>query len=352
MKKKVVVAMSGGVDSSVTAALLLKEGYEVMGMTMRLWQDERNAPNLQAEKDAAEVCRLLGIEHKVVDLTKFFRETVVENFICEYAAGRTPNPCVYCNKKLKFGVLFEEAMKAGGDFLSTGHYVRLAEIEGKYYIRKAASLAKDQSYVLYHLNQDILSHVMFPLGEYDKSQVREMAKEMELPVFAKKDSQEICFITDNDHHSFLNTYGNHKDRPGNFVDTKGNVLGTHKGLSHYTVGQRKGLGIAAAESLFVLALDSKRNEVVLGFAEEAGCQGLKAVDVSFSDEIFREEPFSCDVKIRYNARPQAATVIPHKETRTCEVMFTDSLRGIAPGQAVVFYDKEICLGGGTIVSSI
>lgn len=350
--EKVIVAMSGGVDSSVTAALLLKEGYEVEGMTMRLWQDERRAPNYQAEQDAAKVCEILGIKHHVIDYTKFFKDTVVAYFLKEYAGGRTPNPCVYCNKKLKFGQLFEAAMAAGGDYLSTGHYVRLAKKNDNFYIQKATSLAKDQSYVLYHLQQHILSHVVFPLGIYDKPQVRALAEEMALPVFAKKDSQEICFIPDNDHHSFLNTYGKHQDRPGKFVTTAGEVLGRHQGLSHYTVGQRKGLGIAAKEPLFVLDLDSKRNEVVLGFAAEAGCSGLLATDVTFADENFPTEPFSCEVKIRYNAKPQSAKVIPHKENKTAEVMFGTPLRGIAPGQAVVFYEDAICLGGGTIVHSI
>ncbi len=348
---KIVVAMSGGVDSSVTAALLLKQGYEVMGLNMRLWQDERLKANHQAEIDAAKVCSILGIEHKVMDYTKFFRETVVENFLTEYALGHTPNPCVYCNKKLKFGVLYEAAMKEGGDYLSTGHYVRLTQKDGFHYIQKAAYLAKDQSYVLYHLNQEILSHVVFPLGDYDKPQIRKLAEEMQLPVFAKKDSQEICFIPDNDHHSFLATYGSKKERSGNFVTTKGQILGVHKGLSHYTVGQRKGLGIASTEPFFVLALDSQTNTVVLGYSEEAACQGLKAVDVVFADGKKRCESFSCEVKIRYNAKPQSAKVLPGEDGEVA-VLFTEPLRGIAPGQAVVFYQGDICIGGGTIMESI
>jgi len=350
--KKVVLALSGGVDSSVAAALLKQQGYEVMGMTMRLWQDERQPFNTQAEIDAAKVCEILGIKHQIVDYRDVFRKTVVDYFLAEYAAARTPNPCVYCNKKIKFGELFKSAMAAGGDYLATGHYVRLANLNDKYYIQKAKCLAKDQSYVLYHLPQTILSHVLFPLGEYSKDQVRAMAKELNLPVFAKKDSQEICFIPDNDHHGFMRCYGKLADKPGNFVDVKGLVLGRHQGLSHYTIGQRKGLGIAAKEPLFVLDLDKTKNQVVLGFAQEAACLGLTAVDVSFSDGNFRTEPFTCQVKIRYNAKPQEAVVTPDVTNKGASVLFTTPLRGIAPGQAVVFYQDDICLGGGTIVASI
>jgi len=350
--KKVVIAMSGGVDSSVAAALLKEQGYEVLGMTMRLWQDERQPANTQAEKDAAKVCEILGIKHQVVDYRDIFKATVVQYFLDEYAAARTPNPCVYCNKKIKFGELFKSAMEAGGDYLSTGHFVRLAQVDNKYYIAKAKCLAKDQSYVLYHLQQDILAKVMFPLGEFSKDEVREMAKARNLPVFAKKDSQEICFIPDNDHHSFMRCYGRAADKPGNFVDLQGKVWGRHKGLSHYTIGQRKGLGIAAKEPLFVLALNAVKNEVVLGFANQAGCTGLTAGDVSFSDGIFRQESFTCQVKIRYNAKPQEAVVTPESVTKSATVTFTAPLRGIAPGQAVVFYQGELCIGGGTILASI
>lgn len=349
-KKIVTMAMSGGVDSSVGALLLQQQGYKVIGLTMRLWRDETQGIDLSAEGDAAEVCRILGIEHHVVDYTKIFREIVVQYFLDEYAQGRTPNPCVYCNKKIKFGALYKSAMDLGADLLSTGHYVRLDEnAEGIRHIKRAAYLPKDQSYVLYHLNQEILHHVIFPLGEYSKEQAREVAKENNLPVFAKKDSQDICFIPDNDHDSFLARYRCYKEQPGNFVDTKGNILGRHKGLSHYTAGQRKGMGIAAAEPLFVIRLDVPHNQVVLGFAKEAACHGLRAENVVFADGRILAEPLSCSVKIRYNAKLMDAVVQPGVKAGEVVVEFNRPLRGIAPGQSVVFYQENLCLGGGTII---
>ena len=352
-KKIVAMAMSGGVDSSAGALLLQQQGYKVIGLTMRLWRDERQSIDLSAEQDAAEVCRILGIEHHVVDYTQIFRETVVQNFLDEYACGHTPNPCVYCNKKIKFGALYKSAMDLGADLLSTGHYVRLEEdTKGLRHIKRAAYLPKDQSYVLYHLNQEILHHVIFPLGEYNKEQAREIAKEHNMPVFAKKDSQDICFIPDNDHDSFLARYSCHKERPGDFVDTKGHVLGRHKGLSHYTAGQRKGMGIAAAEPLFVIRLDVAKNQVVLGFAKEADCKGLKADNVVFADGSTLTEALNCSVKIRYNAKLMDAVVKPGIKAGEAIVEFANPLRGIAPGQAVVFYRGDICLGGGTILGPI
>lgn len=352
-KKTVVVAMSGGVDSSVAAALFLQQGYKVIGLTMRLWRDITKKGIPTAEDDAAKVADILGIEHYVVDFTDIFKNTVVDNFLAEYAAGRTPNPCVYCNKKLKFGALYEKAQEIGGDYLSTGHYVRLGkDTKGNLRIKRAKYLPKDQSYVLYHLNQEILQHVLFPLGEYDKPYVRELAAKMHLPVFDKKDSQEICFIPDNDHHRFLQIYSKEKDLAGNFVDSDGKVMGKHRGLSHYTVGQRKGLGLAAKEPLFVLSLDSKRNEVVLGFAEETLCKGLIAEDIVFSDGSILKEPLQCTVKIRYNAKPVAAIAAPGDTQGQAVVTFAEPLRGPAPGQYAVFYDNDFCLGGGIITQGI
>lgn len=352
-KKIVAMAMSGGVDSSVSALLLQQQGYKVIGLTMRLWRDEAQKQDYTAEKDAAAVCQILGIEHHVVDYTKIFRETVVANFLDEYALGRTPNPCVYCNKKIKFGALYQEAERLGADLLSTGHYVRLAEDDnGIRHIRRAAYLPKDQSYVLYHLNQEILHHVIFPLGEYNKEEAREMAKEHNLPVFAKKDSQDLCFIPDNDHDSFLSRYSLRKDRPGNFVDGQGHILGKHKGLSHYTAGQRKGLGIAAAEPFFVLGLNVEKNQVILGFGKDANCFGLRANQMVFADGSTLVNPLPCAIKIRYNAKLMEAVVNPPNEQGEAQVIFSGPLRGIAPGQSVVFYQGDICLGGATILGPL
>lgn len=350
--KTVVIAMSGGVDSSVAAALLLKDGYRVIGLTMKLWQDLDALKKEDPAIDAKKVADILGIEHHIVDLKKTFKDTVVEYFIDEYAQGRTPNPCVYCNKKIKFGALYSAAMELGADYLATGHYVRLAVDEkGVRHIEKAKHIAKDQSYVLYHLNQEILSHVIFPLGEYDKPQIRDIAKELNLPVFAKKDSQEICFIPDNDYHGFLKKYGKGLDHPGKFVTKNGKVLGEHKGLSHYTVGQRKGLGLVAERPLFVMGLNAKDNTVIVGFAEESLCKGLVAENVVFADGKVLEAPQKVEVKIRYNAKPVLATVFP-KDNNDAEVIFLDSQRAPAPGQAVVFYEGDICLGGGIIKSGL
>lgn len=352
-KQLAVVAMSGGVDSSVAAALLLKKGYEVVGMTMRLWHDPFIAFDNSVELDAAKVCEELDIKHCVVDYQELFRASIVEYFLQEYAAGRTPNPCVLCNKKIKFGVLYAEARKLGADVFATGHYVRLSEnAEGVVHIMRAADLAKDQSYVLYHLNQEILKHVVFPLGDLSKSQVRVLAENLKLPVFNKKESQDICFIPDNDHHRFLRTYGKVKDGPGWFVTKDGRIIGRHKGLSHYTVGQRKGLGIAAAEPLYVLSLNVKRNEVVLGFAADAWCQGLEVGDLVLSDGNTLSAALKVQVKIRYNAQPAEAELLPLTNKGEAAVLFAKPLRGIAPGQAAVFYQGDICLGGGTISGSI
>ncbi|MEG0797621.1 MAG: tRNA 2-thiouridine(34) synthase MnmA [Acidaminococcaceae bacterium] len=356
-QKTVAIAMSGGVDSSVAAALLLKQGYKVIGITMRLWMDERTseaaAQAHSTENDAAQVAKILGIEHHLVDFKTIFRATVVENFLQEYQAGRTPNPCVYCNKKIKFGALYEKAKALGADYLATGHYVRVLKDEEDYQrIAQATCKGKDQSYVLYHLQQDILKHVLFPLGTLDKAQVRAMAAELKLPVFAKGESQEICFIPDDDHHRFLKEFSRQQEKPGQVVDIQGKILGKHLGISHYTIGQRKGLGIAAPTPLYVIKIDAARNEVVLGTAEESLCQGLIAEDTVFSDGkplIFKQE---LTVKIRYNAKPVPALVEPTSVEGEVLVTFLEPQRAPAPGQAVVFYRQEYCLGGGSILRGI
>lgn len=355
--KTVAVAMSGGVDSSVAAALLLRQGYKVIGITMRLWADpqiELSSARLAAtEKDAEAVTKILGIEHHVVDFQDVFKQNVVKYFAQEYNAGRTPNPCVVCNKKIKFGELYEKAKALGADYLATGHYVRVVEDESGFKrIGMATYLSKDQSYVLYHLNQEILQHVLFPLGEYDKQQVREMAKEMNLPVFDKKDSQEICFIPDDDYHRFLNSFCGKKEKAGNVVDSVGRILGKHQGISNYTVGQRKGLGIAAATPLYVLKIDAESNEVVLGTAAESMCRGVLVTDVVFSDELPFIERKEIKVKIRYNAKPVAAIVEPGEKAGQAKVTFGEPQRAAAPGQAAVFYQNDYCIGGGVILRGI
>ena len=350
--KTVAVAMSGGVDSSVAAALLLKEGYKVIGVTMRLWVDENagfvTGYNQTPELDAARVAAILGIRHYVFDFRDYFKKTIVDYFVGEYQAGRTPNPCVCCNRKLKFGALFDEALKVGADFIATGHYAKIMEDdEGFRRISIARSRAKDQSYVLYHLGQEILLHTIFPLGDYDKEQVRQMAKEFQLPVFAKKDSHEICFIPDNDHHRFLNALT--KEEKGPIVNASGKLLGWHRGISHYTIGQRKGLGIASSQPLFIIKIDAGRNTIALGTASEAARNEMLVKDVTFSNGRLLEQIIPAQVKIRYNAKPVRATITPTDKQGEVMVLFSCPQRGIAPGQSAVFYQGDFCIGGGVIV---
>lgn len=353
--KTVAIAMSGGVDSSVAAALLLQKGYKVIGITMRLWVDKQaNVPMEQlasAERDAAIVADLLGIEHHILDFNDFFRQSVVQYFLSEYKAGRTPNPCVFCNKMVKFGALYDKARELGADYLATGHYARIIEDASGYKrVAMARNIVKDQSYVLYHLNQEQLNHVMFPLGDYDKVQVRELAKNFNLPVFNKKDSQDICFIPDNDYHRFLNAFSHEKS--GNIINTKGQILGKHHGISHYTIGQRKGLGIAAATPLYVVEIDAEKNVIVLADAEESLRDCMIVSDVVFSDGLCLKAKRAVKVKIRYNAKPVDAFIEPDIIEGQVKVTFKQPLRGIAPGQAAVFYENDYCLGGGTIITSI
>lgn len=353
--KTVAIAMSGGVDSSVAAALLLQKGYKVIGITMRLWVDRQaNVPIEQlaaTEKDAATVAEVLGIEHHIIDFNDFFRQSVVQYFLNEYKAGRTPNPCVFCNKKVKFGALYDKAIELGADYLATGHYARIIEdAEGFKHVSMAKIIAKDQSYVLYHLNQEQLNHVMFPLGDYDKVQVRELAKEFNLPVFNKKDSQDICFIPDNDYHRFLNSFS--QEKSGDIINTKGQILGKHHGISHYTIGQRKGLGIAAATPLYVIEIDAEKNVVILADAEESLRDGMIVTEAVFSDGLPLKAKRAVKVKIRYNAKPVDAFIEPDIVEGQVKVTLELPLRGIAPGQAAVFYENDYCIGGGTIVSSL
>lgn len=353
--KTVAIAMSGGVDSSVAAALLLQKGYKVIGITMKLWVDNQlNVSTKElssSEKDAATVASLLGIEHHILDLSDFFRQNVVQYFLDEYKAGRTPNPCVFCNKRVKFGVLYDKARELGADYLATGHYARIKEdAEGFKHVAMAKNIAKDQSYVLYHLNQEQLNHVLFPLGDYDKVQVRELAKELNLPVFNKKDSQDICFIPDNDYHRFLNAFSHEKS--GNIINTKGQILGKHHGISHYTIGQRKGLGIAATAPLYVVEIDAEKNVIVLADAEESLRDGMTVSDAFFSNGLSLKAKMAVKVKIRYNAKPVDAFIEPDICEGQVKVTFKQPLRGIAPGQAAVFYEDDYCIGGGTILNSI
>jgi len=343
--KTVLVGMSGGVDSSVTVALLQEQGYEVIGATMLVLKEE--CRNNKVEQEAKEVAKQLGIEHVSLHLEETFDERVIQSFVAEYLQGRTPNPCVLCNRIVKFEELLQYALNHNIPYIATGHYARVEEKNGRYLLRKSESKTKDQTYVLYNLKQEQLAHTIFPLGEYNKDRVRELAKKYELAVAEKKDSQEICFVEDNDYGKFIAEHIDSDILPGNFVDTKGNILGQHKGIYYYTVGQRRGLGIASNKPLYVVDVDIERNEVVLGDDEETFGNTLTARELNWISIEKLEGEMKVYAKIRYGAKEAPATIKPLEDCRV-EVVFDTPQRAITSGQSVVFYDEEYVIGGGII----
>ena len=348
MKKKVAVAMSGGVDSSLCAALLQEQGYEVLGITMQLSDDSREMNGVSsAATDARRVADFLGIEHVVADFRTLFSDKVVDYFLTEYLTARTPNPCVICNRFLKFGELLSFAREKGADFLATGHYVRVEkEADGSFALKKGRDEKKDQSYVLYRLPREILSHILFPLGSYRKEETRALAQKLSLPVANKAESQEICFVPEDDYKAYLSQHRPNCFRPGDIVDMQGKILGQHRGLPFYTIGQRKGLGIAAAHPLYVIALDEANNRVIVGKNEELYASSLFASDVNWLMEEPTQE-ISVHAKIRYGSREVQANVLPLKD-RAVKVSFLEPQRAVTPGQSVVFYSGERLVGGATI----
>lgn len=343
MNKKVALAMSGGVDSSVAAILLQAAGYEVIGITLRLWG---SAP---AEQDAKKVADILKIPHYVMDMTEEFEQIVIGNFVQEYASGHTPNPCIVCNKNIKFGKLFAYAEELGADYLATGHYAnKVLAADGKYYLQVASDEKKDQSYVLYTLSQKVLQKVLFPLANYNKTTIREIANKNNLPVFNKPDSQEICFIPDNNYRAFLKQHSPEtKIKKGHFVNRAGKILGVHQGIMNYTVGQRKGLGIAYGRPLYVLEINTARNEIVLGDREELTRTNFLVKDVVFTNEEILTAPKNVLVKIRYGNNWRAGTIIPAGEF--VEVCFDNTAQAVTPGQSAVFYQDKKVIGGGIII---
>lgn len=352
---KAMIAMSGGVDSAVTAYLVRAEGHEVIGATMKLYcpekalhPDENGVMISDDIEDAKAVARRIGIAHIVLDYEEAFKQNVVGAFIQAYEEAKTPNPCVSCNRTLKFGRMLTAAAEVGASFLATGHYARIErDPAGRYLLRRAADPAKDQSYVLYMLTQEQLSCVRFPLGDYTKTQVREVAREMGFINAHKSDSQDICFIPDGDYAGFIERYTGKQYPRGNFINGDGEVLGSHRGIIHYTIGQRKGLGIALGKPAFVCRKDAITNTVML-------CDN----DALFSSQLFAEKinwiPFErpdsslrVQAKVRYNMAAQPATVEQIGEDRV-RVIFDQPQRAITPGQSVVFYDGEYVLGGGII----
>ncbi len=346
-KLKVAVAMSGGVDSSVTAALLQEEGYEVFGITMQVLDDSRR----QHIDDAEAVATHLGIPHHVVDLVEPFRGAVKDYFAEEYRAGRTPNPCARCNPQIKFGLLMDKAVELGADFLATGHYARVErQPDGFCRLLKGVDSRKDQSYFLFALSQAQLARVLFPLGELTKPAVRQLAAEYGLPVKDKGESQEICFIPDDDYIRYLEEVGGLEPEEGRIINTQGECLGTHAGIHRYTVGQRKGLGIAYSEPLYVLGVDAGKREVLVGVRPELYVKGLVAGGFNWLCRQ-KEFPLAAFCKIRYRHVPVACEVRELDDGRV-EVSFLEPEKAITPGQAVVLYDGETVLGGGWIEGAV
>lgn len=350
MKKKVLLGMSGGVDSSVSAILLQEAGYEVIGATMKLWNEPAQSTN-GAIEDAKKVCKRLGIEHHVIDLQKEFKKNVVDNFICEYMCGKTPNPCVQCNKYMKFNMFYKIAQDYDCEYIATGHYAKIiySEKYNQHVLIKSKSNKKDQTYFLYGIDRNILPNILFPLSEFEeKDDIRKIAKEHGLEIATKKDSQEICFISDNNYSKFISEYNkNIKFKTGDILLNDGTVLGKHNGLMHYTVGQRKGLGISYKEPLYVLKLDKENNNVIVGTEKELYSKKLRANELNFLIPIEFEKELTIKAKVRYRANEALAKLFV--KDNIAEVEFEEPQRAITPGQSVVFYKDDIVLGGGKII---
>ncbi len=352
--RRVVVAMSGGVDSSVAAALLVEQGYEVIGVMLNLWREpgEPERRLLAAADQARDVAHTLGIPFHLLDCTAPFKASVVDAFIAEYGRGRTPNPCLMCNHTIKFGWLLEAARSLGADFLATGHYACVVEREGQYHLLRGLDRAKDQSYVLHMLGQAQLRRVLFPLGQQIKRQVRQIAADRGLQVAHQEESQEICFVSGPDrdgYRRFLQTYAPYSIRPGPILDTAGRELGQHSGLPFYTIGQRRGLGLAWPEPLYVLDIDVEHNALIVGPAAQLGHSTLRAQAVNYVAGHPPGAPLSVTVKIRYKAEDAPATLYPQPDDHAL-VQLTAPLRDITPGQGVVFYQGEEVIGGGIIAA--
>ncbi|MBO8141450.1 MAG: tRNA 2-thiouridine(34) synthase MnmA [Firmicutes bacterium] len=353
--------MSGGVDSSVAAALLVREGFDVIGITMQLWpsdlplgeRSESGCCSLTAVEDARRVAHRLGIPYYVVNFQEPFEEAVIERFAEEYLRGLTPNPCLVCNQAVKFGALLHKAQELDADYVATGHYARIGFDPGlgRYVVRKSADPRKDQTYTFYGQTQEQLRHTLTPCGEYTKDEIRRLAREMGLGVAAKPDSQEICFIPDNDYRRFLREYRPEAQRPGPILDIEGRVIGQHRGIAFYTVGQRKGLGIATGEPMYVVRIDPEQNALIVGRESDVFGAALTVRDVNWVSIPGLDGPRRVTAKIRYNGVETGAVIEPVDDSRVL-LRFDEPQRAISPGQAAVFYDGDLLLGGGIIETAL
>ena len=353
---KVVVAMSGGVDSSVAAALLKEQGHDVTGMMLRLWsqpgkEESNRCCTLDSQLLARRVANKLDIPFYVIDAKDTFRDVVVDYFLDGYSRAETPNPCLMCNRHIRWGTLREHALALGAEYLASGHYVRLQKKDdGEIQLLRGVDKGKDQAYVLHVLTQEKLQQSLFPVGDYPKTEIREMAEKFGLPVATRSDSQDLCFLAGGDYRDFLREYAPATTQPGEIVGSDGAVLGEHQGLAFYTIGQRKGLGVPSPVPLYVLGKNAARNQLVVGQAEELGSQRADVDKINWIAGAAPVEPFRAQVKIRYTAREAWAEIKPIGADQA-QITFDAPQRDITPGQSAVFYAGEVCLGGGTIQAS-
>lgn len=357
-KEKALIAMSGGVDSSVAALLMKKEGYELIGCTMKLYSNEdigisrgHTCCSLDDIEDARAVANRLDIPYYVFNFMDSFREKIIDKFVATYEKGMTPNPCIDCNRYMKFERLYERAKVLGCQYIVTGHYARIRKTEKGYQLLKAIDDTKDQSYVLYQMTQEELADTKFPLGELTKQAARKLAEENSFINANKPDSQDICFVPDGDYVAALKRFSGKEYTPGDFVDKEGNVLGKHKGIVAYTIGQRKGLGIAADRPLYVCKIDVPKNQVVLGDSEDLFSKTVDVCDVNWIAGEAPIGPVRCSVKLRYRMKEQPATLYPG-DNNTAHIEFDEPQRAKTAGQAAVFYDGDVVLGGGIIMNEV